>query len=91
MRRIFGDALISMGALAALLTALVFVDDRVREQVSLRFSGAHASTELAGAGSHLRDLVTVVIEAARNQSLEHAPMLIFGLAATVLVLFMLRT
>ena len=91
MRRIFGDALISMGALVALLTALVFVDDRVREQVSLRFSGAQPSTELANAGAHLRNLATVVMEAARDQSLEHAPILIFALAAVVLVLFMLRT
>jgi hypothetical protein len=91
MRRAFSDALISMGALAVLLTALVLVDDRVREQVSLRFSGTEPSTELAHASSRLRDLVTVIIEAVRNQSLEHAPMLIFVLAATVLVLFMLRT
>ena len=91
MRRSFGDALISMGALAALLAGLVLVDDRVREQVAMHFNGAEPSTELAHAGSRLRDLATVVIEAARDQSLEHAPMLIFVLAATILVLFMLRT
>lgn len=91
MRRAFGDALISMGALAALLTTLVLVDDRVRQQVSLRFSGTQPSTELANAAARLRDLASVVMEAARDQSIEHAPMLIFVLVATVLVLFMLRT
>jgi hypothetical protein len=32
-----------------------------------------------------------VFDAARDQSVEHAPMVIFGVAATVLVVFMLRT
>jgi hypothetical protein len=91
MRRVLGDALVSLGALAALLTTLVLVDDRVREQVSLRLSGTRPSDELVNAGTHLRTLVTVVLEALRDQSVEHAPMLLFVLAATVLVLFMLRT
>jgi hypothetical protein len=90
MRRPFGDALLSIGALAILLFALVSVDDRVREQVSLRLS-ARPSVELATAGEQVRDLTSVVFRAARDQSIEHAPLLIFSLAATVLVLFMLRT
>src|SRR5436309_2425354 len=47
MRRAFGDTLISLGALATLLATLVMVDDRVREQVSMRFSGRTPSGELA--------------------------------------------
>ena len=90
MRRPFGDALLSIGALAILLFALVSVDERVREQVSLRLS-ARPSVELAAAGAQVRDLTSVVFQAARDQSIEHAPLLIFALAATVLVLFMLRT
>ncbi len=90
-RRVVGDTLISMGALAALLTTLVLIDGRVREQVSLRIGGGHASTDLVDAGSRVRDLASVVIDAARGQSIEHAPMFIFVLVATVLVLFMLRT
>jgi hypothetical protein len=90
MRRPFGDALLSIGALAILLFALVSVDDRVREQVSLRLS-ARPSVELATAGAQVRDLTSVVFRAARDQSIDHAPLLIFSLAATVLVLFMLRT
>jgi hypothetical protein len=90
MRRPFGDALLSIGALAILLIALVSVDDRVREQVSLRLS-ARPSVELAAAGERLRDLTSVVFEAARHQSIDHAPLMIFALAASVLVLFMLRT
>ena len=92
MRRGFSEALISAGALVCLLLALIMFDDRVREQVSLRFSdSARASSELMNAGTHVRDLVSVIAVAARDQSLEHAPLMIFVLAATVLVLFMLRT
>ena len=90
MRRAFGEALVSAGALALLLLVLVAVDDRVREQVSLRIA-TRPSVQLASAGERVRDLTAVVVEAARDQSLEHAPLLIFVLAATVLVMFMLRT
>ena len=90
MRRAFGEALMSAGALAILLLALVAVDDRVREQISLRLT-AGPSVELANAGERVRDVTTVIVEAAREQSIEHAPLLIFVLAATVLVMFMLRT
>ena len=91
MRRAFGDALISAGALTCLLLAFIVSSDRVREQVSLRFSGAHGSSELMNAGTQVRDLASVIFEAARDQSLEHAPLVIFVVAASVLVLFMLRT
>ena len=90
MRRAFGDALWSAGALVLLLLALVSLDDRVREQLSLRF-GRGASIELTNAGAEIRDFATVLLDAVRNQSIEHAPLMIFALAATVLVLFMLRT
>ena len=90
-RRRGGDVMISMGALAALFTTLVLMDSRVREQVSLRIGGGRASADLVDAGSRVRDLASVVIDAVRDQSIEHAPMFIFVLVATVLVLFMLRT
>jgi hypothetical protein len=90
MRRRFGQALMSMAAVGVLFVSLVALDDRVREQLSLRFDD-HPSAQLATAGSELRDMTTVVIDAARDQSIEHAPLMIFVLAATVLLLFMLRT
>ncbi len=80
----------SAGVLAILLLALAAVDNRVREQIWLRFS-ARPAVELANVGERARDLATIVVQAARDQSIEHAPLLIFVLAATVLVLFMLRT
>jgi hypothetical protein len=91
IRRPIGDALISVGALAMLLAVLVSVDERVRQQVSLRLTGGAAQAELRGAGVQVRDLTAVVIDAARYQSIEHAPMMLFMLAAGVLFIFMLRT
>jgi hypothetical protein len=91
IRRTFGDALISVGALVALVLMLAAFDGRVREQISLRLGSGRASTQVANAGVMIRDLSSVVADAVRDQSIEHAPLVIFVLAATVLVLFMLRT
>jgi len=91
IRRAFGDALISVGALVALILTLAAFDGRVREQVALRIGPGRASAQVVDAGVVIRDLTGVVANAVRDQSIEHAPLVIFVLAATVLVLFMLRT
>jgi hypothetical protein len=90
MRRAFGEALLSAGTVAVVLLVLVGVDDRVRSELTQRFM-SNPTQEIASAGQHAQHLTTVIAIAAREQSLAHAPMLIFALAATVLVLFMLRT
>ncbi len=87
-RRVAIDALVSLSALTALLLA-VAIDDRVREQIVLRVS-AGPTAQLADLGSRVRDVAGILAVAARNQSIEHAPLMIFVVAATVLVLFMLR-
>ena len=80
----------SAGTVAILLLVLVAFDDRVRDQFSRRVA-AHPTVALAGVWRQLGDIGAVVVSAARDQSLGHAPLLIFALAAAVLVLFMLRT
>jgi hypothetical protein len=90
MRRGFREALMSVGTVVILLLVLIAFDDRVREQVSGRIA-THPSVELATAGRQLSDFTSVIATAARDQSLGHAPLLMFTLAAAVLVLFMLRT
>jgi hypothetical protein len=90
MRRAFGDALLSAGTVVILLLVLMSVDENVRAQIWRR-AAAPPSVELASAGDQIRSVTHVIVQAARDQSLAHAPLLIFGLAATVLVLFMLRT
>ena len=90
MRRVFREALMSAGTVLVLLLVLVAADDRVHDQFSRRVIG-RPSVELVSAGRQLRDFATVIAGAARDQSLGHAPLLIFTLATAVLVLFMLRT
>ena len=90
MRRGYREALMSVGTVVILLMVLIAADDRVRERFSQRIV-AHPSVELASAGRQVRDVTSVIAQAARQQSIGHAPLLIFTLAAAVLVLFMLRT
>ena len=90
MRRAFGEGLMSAGAVTIVMLTLIALDGRVREQLVLRFA-AHPTKQLSSAGESLRDLTAVIFEAAHDQTIDHAPLLIFALVATVLVLFMLRT
>ena len=80
----------SAGTGVILLLILIAFDDRVRDHVSRRVV-AQPSVELASVGRQVRNLTGVVAASARDQSLGHTPLLIFTLAAAVLVLFMLRT
>jgi hypothetical protein len=91
MRRAFGEGLMSAGALGALLLTLILIDERVREQMWLRLARPPSGAQLTQAGANVRDLGGVILEALRDQSIEHAPLLIFGLVGIVLLMLMLRT
>lgn len=90
-RRVFRDFVLSTGALVMLLGALVVFDPRVREEVSVRMNSARASTEIVSAGYRARTLSGVLVVALKDQYQQHAPLMIFVVAATVLTLFMVRT
>jgi len=89
--RVFGDAVISVTAVLLLIVMLVSVDDRVRDRVSGLWAGSPHSSELADTGRQFSGLVTLMYDSVKDQSVAHAPLTIFTLAATVLVVFMLRT
>jgi hypothetical protein len=91
LRRWSIDALLTVGALLTVLAVLIGFDARVREQVSDQISGRRAASELVYASSGVRDLATTIIQVARDQSEEHASLMILAVAASILVLFMLRT
>ena len=91
MRRAIGDAMMTAGSALTLVLALVLLDDRVRDQISAVVDPRHPGAALADLGHHANQIAAIVAVAARNQSIDHAPLVIFALAATVLVLFMLRT
>lgn len=80
-----------MGALCALIAMLAAFDPRVREQIALRVSAGQPAAQVASAEATVRNLATVMFVAARDQSIEHAPLVIFVVAASVLLGFMLRT
>ncbi len=91
MRRAIGDAVMSACGALAVVFALVMFDPRVRDQINTVFDPSHPKAAIASLGGQLAGIATVLAAAARDQSIEHAPLVIFTLAATVLVLFMLRT
>ncbi|HKH70163.1 MAG TPA: hypothetical protein VKA59_02380 [Vicinamibacterales bacterium] len=88
MRRVFGDAVISFCAVLALLLMLVSIDPRIRVQVASTWGGSGTPTSVS---KDLGEVSTVVLSAIRDNGIDNAPLMIFALAATVLVLFMLRT
>jgi len=90
MRRALNEIVIPAGALAVLATVLVSSDARVREQVALHLS-SRPSAELATAGTHVTNLAAVIFDAARDQAIAHAPLVILVVAAVTLMLFMLKT
>jgi hypothetical protein len=91
MRRVFGDTITSIGAMLLVLVSLVLFDDRVRERARALVGGEHPTAQLVSVGERARDLAVGLLQVARDQSLDHAPLMIFALVAMVLVLFMLRS
>ena len=89
-RRFCGDALVSAGVLATVLGVLVSVDQRVREQLQAVVR-AQSPEFTSGAQARLSEIGYVVFDAARTQSIDHAPLMIFVVCATVLLLAMVRT
>jgi hypothetical protein len=85
------DALLTVVPPLLLLSFLTAWDDRVREQLTLRLAPENAAHALVAAGSTVRALASVLIEAGRDQTLAHAPLLLFAMAAAALTLFMVRT
>lgn len=89
-RRGVGEAVGSAFCFLAVIAALVAIDERVRDRMSLLF--AEAATDRVGSWGHrASSLADVIVQAARDQSIAHAPLVIFAMVAVVLVIFMLRT
>lgn len=72
------------------LTALVSIDPRVRARFWSLFEDPSGGV-LTPLGTRFGELGSVLWEAARDQSIDNAPLLIFTVVSVVLVAFMLRT
>jgi hypothetical protein len=90
VRRVVGDALISMAAPIVLLTVLVAIDTRVRDHVVGMVRDDRWSSDVASMNAELRNVASVIAITAREQSLDNAPLVVFAVAGTALVLAMLR-
>jgi hypothetical protein len=90
-RHVWIERLMSLGSLLVLALAIVVLDDRVRERASLFLAGDRASVDLATLLARGGDVLRVASRFAHDQGMEHAPLVLFAVAATALVAFMLRT
>ncbi len=79
------------GGICAVVGGLAIVDERVRNELVSLAHGGGSTHDFASASAKVQDVLSLVLQAVRDQSIEHAPLTIFSLAALVLVLFMLRT
>lgn len=75
----------SAAVFGAIVLALMWNDDRLRDLVVLQAGSASSW------GSRAGDIGTALLGAARHQSIENAPMVVFAVVGAVLVLFMVRT
>ena len=84
------DLATSMAGFGAVLVTLIVLDERVARQLAIMFRRA-PDRELVVMRDWLESLGSAVAFAARDQSIEHAPMLVFTAVAILLVIFMVRT
>ncbi len=81
------QALASSAVFAAIVTVLVSVDAGVRDRVSALVSSGSASSW----GDRASALGDAVVTAAKHQSIENAPLVVFATAGALLFLFMVKT
>jgi hypothetical protein len=81
------EGLLSAAVFAAILFALVSVDPRVEAQMTDLVRGATATSWTARLG----DVGNAFWSAARDHSIDSAPLLIFATVGTLLTLFMLKS
>jgi hypothetical protein len=84
----FRQSLTSVAIFGVIMAFLVSLDDRVRDRFGDLLS---AGTSVAPFGHRASELVNALVDAARYQSIENAPLLIFAFVGGVLFLFMVRT
>jgi hypothetical protein len=82
------QVLASSTVFAMIVLMLVSVDARVRDRFSELVSGGDTLSSWGDRATFLGD---AMLSAARHQSLENAPMVVFATAGAVLFLFMVRT
>ena len=90
MRKVLGEALMSMAALAILLAVLAAIDPRVRDHVTGVLRKDTLSADVARMKAETHDAVAIARWSARERGLDHAALAVFVVVATGLVVAMLR-
>ena len=80
------EGALSFAVFSGVMFALLSVDPRVRDQMSDLFSGGASPWT-----SRLGELGGALWTAARSQSIDNSPMLVFAAVGAVLTVFMLRS
>ena len=91
MRRATSGLITTGAGGCVIVLGLAIIDERVRTEVAALASGRAGSGEFASVGSRVQDLGLLALHAVRDQSIEHAPLTLFALAALVLFVLMIRT
>jgi hypothetical protein len=81
------QSIASLAVFIGVLLMLVSVDDRVRE----RFNDLASSNGKDSLSARAGELTDALITAAKQQSIDNAPLLVFAVGGAVLVVFMLKT
>ena len=82
------DGFFSAAVFGAILFALISVDPRVEAQVT---DLVRSSASVGSWSSRLGDLGGALWSAARDHSIDQAPLLVFATVGTVLTLFMFKS
>jgi len=80
----------SAAGFVAVLASLVMLDPRVAHRVS-GFIASSPGGEFRGASDQAYALGRALLDAMKDQSIDHAPLLVFTAVAILLVGFMVRT
>jgi hypothetical protein len=82
-----GEAAGSAACFFAVLAVLIMADAQIREPIANAVAQTRSTNWIGQASAVIR----VVADAASQQSIEHAPLLVFTVVGALLLLFMLRT
>jgi hypothetical protein len=81
------QTIVSLSIFGAVMGALAYADERVRELFLNYTVGGNGVSTWAG---RLEDVASAITGAVKHQSIENAPMMLFVVVGAVLFLFMVK-
>jgi hypothetical protein len=81
----------AVAGVGAVVAGLALFDERVRVHIGQVVSGNPPTGQMVSLGEQVQDFIAIAMQAVRDQSIEHTPLVVFAVAAAVLFVFMTRT